>query len=114
MRIDSDQRLRPKAPARVDFVDLISDILGADLGERTSKVCIVRNKCAIQIKDIHGVYRSSKAQANWGPSTRYLTAATHPLRDGLPVSVEFEKKLGPVTITSQRTVRGGPRRALDN
>ena len=53
MRIDGDQRLGPKAPARVDCVNLVSDILGADLGERASEARVVRNECAIQIKDIH-------------------------------------------------------------
>ena len=28
MRVDRDQRLRPKAPARVDRIDLASDIRG--------------------------------------------------------------------------------------
>src|SRR5271166_4236861 len=51
MRVDGDQRLRPKAPARVDFVDLVADILGADLGERAREARVIRNECAIQIKD---------------------------------------------------------------
>lgn len=54
MRVDGDQRLGPKASGRVDFVHLVSDILGADLGERASEAHVVRNECAIQIKDIHG------------------------------------------------------------
>ena len=33
VRIDADQRLGPEAPARVDCLDLSSDILGADLRE---------------------------------------------------------------------------------
>ena len=53
MRIDGDQRLGPKAPARVDCVNLISDILGADLGERASKARVISYKRSIQIKDIH-------------------------------------------------------------
>ena len=53
MGIDCDQRLGPKASARVNCVNLISDILGADLSERPSKARVVRNECAIQIKDIH-------------------------------------------------------------
>ena len=61
MRIDGDQRFRPKAPARIDRIDLISDILGADLGERASEARVVRNECAIQIKDIHDGYCPSKA-----------------------------------------------------
>ena len=59
MRIDGDQRLGPKAPARVDCVNLVSDILGADLGERASKALVVRDERAIQIKDIHDGYCSS-------------------------------------------------------
>ena len=63
MRIDGDQRLRPKAPAGVDFVDLVSDILGADLGEGASKARVVRNECAIQIKNIHDRYHSPEVRA---------------------------------------------------
>jgi hypothetical protein len=43
---------------------LISDIPGADLGERASEVRVVRNERAIQIKDIHDGYRSSKARGH--------------------------------------------------
>ena len=58
MRINGDQRLGPKAPARVNCVNLVSDILGADLGERASEARVIRNERAIQIKDIHDGYRS--------------------------------------------------------
>ena len=64
MRIDRDQRLRPKAPARLDCVDLVSDILGADLSERANEARVIRNECAIQIKEIHDGYCSFKARAN--------------------------------------------------
>ena len=53
MRIDGDQRLRPKAPAHIDRIDLISDIRVADLGERAGKARVVRNERTIQIEDIH-------------------------------------------------------------
>ncbi len=68
MRVDGDQRLGPKAPARVDCVNLVSDIPGADLGERASEARVVRNECAIQIKDIHDGYHSSKGTGP--PGTR--------------------------------------------
>jgi hypothetical protein len=38
MRVDADQRLGPKALARIDFVNLISDIRGADLSKRASEL----------------------------------------------------------------------------
>jgi len=69
MRIDGDQRLGPKAPARIDCVNLFPDILGADLGERASETRVIRDECAIQIKDIHDGYCSSKARAHLEPST---------------------------------------------
>jgi len=53
MRINRDQRLRPKAPARVNRVDLLSDIRRPDLGKRAGKARVVRNERAIQIKYIH-------------------------------------------------------------
>jgi hypothetical protein len=34
------------------------------LGERASEAGVVRDECAIEIKDIHGGYRSSRAQAH--------------------------------------------------
>jgi hypothetical protein len=45
-------------------VDLVSDILGADLGERASEARVVPNECAIQMEDIHDGYRSSKASCS--------------------------------------------------
>jgi hypothetical protein len=68
MWVDGDQRLRPKSPALVDCIDLIADILGADLGERASEACVVGNEYAIQIKDIHDDYRSSRARTHLGPA----------------------------------------------
>jgi len=67
MRIDRDQRRRPKPPARVDSVNLVSDILGANLRERASEARVVRNECAIQIKDIHDGYYSFESRAHLGP-----------------------------------------------
>jgi len=49
MRLDGNQRLGPKAPTGVNFVDLITNILGADLGEGAGKARVVRNERAIQI-----------------------------------------------------------------
>ena len=69
MRVDGDQRLRPKALACVNFIDLISDILGADLRERASEARVVHNERAIEIKDIHDRYHSSKVRALQRPST---------------------------------------------
>jgi hypothetical protein len=53
VRVDRDQRLRPKAPPRVNRVDLLADILGANLRERAGKARVIRNERAIQIKHIH-------------------------------------------------------------
>ena len=69
MRVDGDQRLGPKAPACVDRVNLVSDILAADLGERASEARVIRDERAIQIKDIHDSYCSSRARAHPVPST---------------------------------------------
>ena len=71
MRIDGDQRFGPKAPARVDSVNLISDVLGADLGERASEARVVVNECAIQIKNIHDYCCSSKQGINWEPDLAF-------------------------------------------
>ena len=56
MRIGGDQGLGPKAPARVDSVNLVPDILCADLGERASKALVVRDERAIQVKDMRRKY----------------------------------------------------------
>jgi hypothetical protein len=50
MRIDGDQQLGKKSPARVDSVNLVPDIMCADLGERVSKVLVVSDERAIQVK----------------------------------------------------------------
>ena len=47
MWIDGDQRLGPKASAAIDCINLISEVLGADLGVGASEARVVRNKRAI-------------------------------------------------------------------
>ena len=71
MRIDGDQRLGPKALARIDFVDLFSDVLGANLCEGASEALVVRYECAIQIKNIHDYCCSSKQGINWEPDLAF-------------------------------------------
>jgi len=68
MRIEGDQRLGPKAPARIDCINLISDILGTDLRERAGEARVVRNERTIQIKNIHEVFAPPR-RAYFGPWT---------------------------------------------
>jgi len=67
MRIDCNQRLGPKALARVNCINLIPNIRGADLGERTSEARVVLNERAIQIKDIHDDDPSGEVRAHNAP-----------------------------------------------
>jgi hypothetical protein len=49
MRIDGDRQLGKKSPARVDSVNLVPDILCADLSEGVSKVLVVSDERAINV-----------------------------------------------------------------
>ena len=88
MRINRDQRLRPKAPARVNRINLVSDVLGADLRERTSKARVVRNERAIQIKDIHEGYCSSRSWSVRGTRPDIVMGRLPARQDGGPYRLE--------------------------
>ncbi len=53
--VDTDQRLRPETTARVEGVNLRTDVLGADLGKRARKPLVVLYERPVQIKNIHAV-----------------------------------------------------------
>src|SRR6516162_10053841 len=93
MRIDGDQRLRPEAPARVDRVDLVSDIRRADLGERARKARVVLNECAIQVKNIHDDYCSSASRVRPRPGPVIVTGRVLPLQVLFPLSARTGCKM---------------------
>lgn len=51
--VDADQGLRPELTAGVDVIDLLPDIGGPDLRERTRKTLVIGYKCLIEVEYVH-------------------------------------------------------------
>jgi hypothetical protein len=89
------------ASVRVDRVDLVSNILGADLSERASKARVVRYERAIQIKNIHGGYYSSRCEPTRDPRPDIATSAVRPRQDG----ASYRRHQRPLLL--ERIAKGG-------
>ena len=53
VRIEADERLRPKPPGRIDRVDLIGDILSPDLREGPREARVVFYEGLIEVENVH-------------------------------------------------------------
>jgi hypothetical protein len=58
MGIDADERSGPKPVARVQRLDLRSDILCTNLGERTRKALVVAEERTVELKYVHNFFPS--------------------------------------------------------
>ena len=55
MRIDADERLGPEPVARVDRLDLATDVGRPNLRERARKALVVADERTIEIENVHAI-----------------------------------------------------------